>query len=273
MNRERTTQATPQWLVERLALGELEAEAVGDVQRRLEAEDGGLARLAAVAASDREILAELPPDVMAKRITQQRQAQRTSERRRRFPWLAIGTPVAAAAAFVLVVAVRQQDAGGPEVTDTGAAEIETTRAKGTGARTPGLVLFRRRGERDEALADGSPARARDLVQVGTVMTEAKFGVVVSIDGRGTVTRHLPAVPGAAVRLAPGRHMLPASYELDDAPEFERFFLIFADQPFAAGSVEAAGKTLARDRDAARRSPLALPAGLAQRSLLLRKVAP
>ncbi|HVU52859.1 MAG TPA: ActD-like protein, partial [Polyangia bacterium] len=53
---------TPDWLVERLALGELDAAAAADVRRRLAAEGRDAdAELAALAASSREILDAHPP--------------------------------------------------------------------------------------------------------------------------------------------------------------------------------------------------------------------
>ena len=53
----------PDWLLERLALGELDAETAADVRRRLAAEGRSPDDIAAaVAASNREILAELPAD-------------------------------------------------------------------------------------------------------------------------------------------------------------------------------------------------------------------
>ncbi|MDE2832664.1 MAG: hypothetical protein OXN20_21310, partial [Gemmatimonadota bacterium] len=58
------------------------------------------------------------------------------------------------------------------------------------------------------------------------------GVIVSVDGRGTVTRHLPASGTSAVRLIQGDPVpLDYSYELDDAPKWERFYFLTADASF------------------------------------------
>ena len=53
---------TPDWLIERLALGELDSAAAADVRARLAAEgrDADVA-IAALGASNREILESLPP--------------------------------------------------------------------------------------------------------------------------------------------------------------------------------------------------------------------
>jgi len=87
-----------------------------------------------------------------------------------------------------------------------------------------------------------------------------FGVIASVDARGSVTLHLPEAPGAAVRLEKGKTVLPAAYELDDSPGFERFVLVTSEQPFPTDHVTsmlaAAGSSL--------------PAGLAMVDLTLRK---
>ena len=70
----------PDWLLERLALGELDAETAADVRRRLAAEGRSPDDiLAAVAASNREILAELPATPTAAAI-RQRAARAAAER-------------------------------------------------------------------------------------------------------------------------------------------------------------------------------------------------
>src|SRR5215831_15505456 len=78
----------------------------------------------------------------------------------------------------------------------------------------------------ERLHNGAFTRAGDRVQVAYTASEARFGVVLSIDGRGDVTWHLPpGYPGPAARLGSGvETTLPWSFELDDAPGFERFVM-------------------------------------------------
>ena len=59
----------PDWLLERLARGELSPERAAEVRRRLEAEgEAGVERLAALERSDQEILAAHPPAVVAVEI-------------------------------------------------------------------------------------------------------------------------------------------------------------------------------------------------------------
>ena len=97
-------------------------------------------------------------------------------------------------------------------------------------------------------------------------------MLLSIDGAGRVTLHLPderarsAAPLRAVREIP----LPSAYELDDAPGFERFVLVTSPAPFSVADVRQAAKSLvARGRDA-RTLPLALAPAIQQTSVLLHK---
>jgi len=100
-------------------------------------------------------------------------------------------------------------------------------------------------------------------------------VLLSLDGAGRVTVHLPDPTGvgaaAAVPLAAAREVrLPSAYELDDAPAFERFVLITADRPFPAAVAIDAARRLAANPGAARRDPLPLGPPLRQMSLALVK---
>jgi hypothetical protein len=92
--------------------------------------------------------------------------------------------------------------------------------------------------------------------------------VVSIDGRGFVTRHLPSDGTRAAELdVRGPVTLASAFELDDAPAFERFFFVTSAEPFAASVVTEAAADLARRRSGQR---LELPATLEQSTFLLRK---
>lgn len=252
---------TPDVLVERLRAGDLPPEEAARVRARLEAE-GGLGRLEALARDDAAFLAAHPPGPALGEI-RRRAGLAAPPRRRsgRLVWL----PALAAAAAAAVVALRAPVA--PAVREDG---LEDTRAKGD----PRLELHRRRGAgAPEALRSGAAARGGDLLQVSYVAAGAAYGAVVSVDGRGAVTLHLPERTGPAARLQGGGAIpLAHAYLLDDAPRFERFFLVTSAEPFDAGVVADAARRLA-DAGRAATDPLPLPAGLAQRDLLLVKERP
>ena len=129
------------------------------------------------------------------------------------------------------------------------------------------------GTRPVKLGQAGRVRPHDVLQLAYTAGEARYGAVLSVDGSGVVTVHLPFNAAEAVPLAgTGETNLPQAYELDDAPGFERFFLVTAPRPFTLSPVLDAVRALAKDGDARRKS-LSLAPGLSQESLLLEKVKP
>jgi len=259
----------PDWYLEQLAKGELPADQATALRTRLAADPDGEARLMALTADDAATLAAHPPaDVAAEvarrlEVDKRRRAAGTRDRaRQRWAWAgALG--VAAAVVALLVVRPSPPFKYGD---DPG----EVTRVKG-GTR---LVVHRRRGNEVELLANGARARRGDVLQLAYA-AERGYGVVVSVDGRGSVTVHLPESGERAAPLSPeGRAALPHAYELDDAPELERFFLVTGTSPFPIAAVVEAARALAEraDRGVAQ---LPLPAALRleQTSFLIEKVTP
>ena len=103
----------------------------------------------------------------------------------------------------------------------------------------------------------------DTLQIRYVAAGKRFGVIASIDARGTVTLHLPETPGPAAALQrDGERTLPHAFELDDSPGFERFIFVTSDAPFATAEVASRLK-----------SGHALPAALTAFELTLNKETP
>src|SRR5262249_60510419 len=94
----------PDYLLERLALGELPEDAAREAQEQLAREPGGAQRLSNLRASDADLLARYPPEVVAKEIARRQRAVVVQVRRRRGAWLAASA--GALAAVVLAVLLR-----------------------------------------------------------------------------------------------------------------------------------------------------------------------
>jgi len=247
----------PDWLLERLAADDLPAAEGEALRRRLVADPEGRARLEALRASNEAILAAHPPARVAAAIRQRADGERPA---RRFLPLALVAPALALAA---VVAVQGTGIRAPHE-----AQQDGIRLKGA---QPKLVVHRQAGDGAEQLADGAEARARDLLQLSYQAAGAAYGVVLSVDGNGNVILHLPDGGLTAAPLeTSGAVPLPQAYELDDAPAFERFFLVTGAAPFPVESALEAARRLARGGDAAH-APLPLPGALHQSSFLLKKV--
>jgi hypothetical protein len=264
---------TPDWLLERIALGELPAEELAAARARLAQEPDGEARLAALEADSRATLEKLPPATVAREVELRSAAARrlevareqTRPLRRFAPALALVPALAAVALFVVV------RPGGPSSHAEGELPgPDVTRTKGL---LPQLIVHRQGAAEPERLADGAGATAGDVVQLSYVAAGQPYGAILSVDGRGAVTVHVPETGAQSVPLAAsGTHALPRAYELDDAPAFERFLFITSDTPFALDPVLAAARALAASADA-RTAPLALPESFTQVSFTLNKVSP
>lgn len=248
---------TPEWLVERLHAGDLSPEEAEAVRARLAAE-GGSGRLDELRRDDAASRIAHPAAPALEEI-RRRAGVRPPRPRRAHLLLAPALTAVAAAALVLALPHRTgRELGaedGPEV----------TREKGLDAR---LQVYRQ--DQPDPLRSGDVARAGDVLQLAYVSAGAAYGAVVSVDGRGGVTLHWPEGGGSAAALrAGGAVPLAHAYQLDDAPRFERFFLVTGERPFQAGVVvEAARKLAASGR--AESGVLVLPGGLEQKAFTIRK---
>jgi hypothetical protein len=161
----------------------------------------------------------------------------------------------------------------------GSSDEEQIGIKGDSPRFPRLLVYRQRPEQgrglgeSELLSDGARGARGDLLQLAyDKAPSGLYGLLLSIDGTGRVTQHLPEEgASASAPLTSLREIrLSSAYELDDAPAFERFVLITAPQPFAIGAVLVAARALANRGVPARTEPLALDAAFHQTSVLLNK---
>ncbi len=270
---------TPDWMVERIAQGDLAPAELEAARRRLLAEPDGAERLAALEASNAEILAAHPPAQVAQEVARRAHLSNTRARvaqdaalrpSARWRSLAFAAPLAVGLAVLMVLVMAKEDTL-PTRTQPEVALVDGNRSKGLG---PTLVLHRREAGAVHPLANGAAAGAGDLLQLGYVSAGRAFGLILSIDGAGAVTVHLPEGGAQSVRLeGPFAQALEHAYELDDAPGFERFFFITSDRPFDAPAVLSAARALGEEPLRARTQPLPLPEGLDQSSFLLVKDAP
>jgi hypothetical protein len=269
-------QKTPTWLIERVAQDELSPAEAQEIRQRLAAEGRSLDdELAALRASSREILAQLPRRTMGAAI--RRRAAVEPPRRFRLPMLLAPMVLAGSVAAAMVMA-RGSD--GRLVGNTRFSAPEEVTLKGDELRSPRLLVYRQRpgqipGSTSSArLSDGATAMRGDLLQLAYDKSpEGLYGVLLSVDGAGRVTQHLPeegartSAPLMSAREAP----LPSAYELDDAPAFERFILITSSQSFAIEAVLDAARALAARGAAAETAALALGPTYRQTSILLHKI--
>lgn len=155
---------------------------------------------------------------------------------------------AAAAALVLAVVsvalfsqreigsnAGTQVAGGAQVMDVAMVDASNisagagdTRIKGLDAR---MEVWKKTGDSAVQMSNLGEAREGDEIQLRYAVPEKCFGMLFSMDGNGTLTMHM-ADGSSAVALEPGKMTtLPFAYKLDNAPKFEKFFLLTSRAAF------------------------------------------
>ena len=262
MTRHDTRPTIPDIALERYRLGELEQAERAAIAERLAVDDVLRARLASLEQSDREIAGRYAAAVMAEEIRRRAaQQDRLADagrrgREERSAWRAWLVP----AAGVCLVAIAASLWIRPSSTGD-------TTIKGGDAT---LVVHRRLGESSEELRHGAPVRQGDQIRIGYRAAGKACGAILSVDGRGTLTQHLPRSGDRAAPLEPsGTVFLDFAYELDDAPRWEVFYFVTSD---AAFDLEPVRREVQRAAAAGSSPPftLDLPRGLAQSAFPLSK---
>jgi len=262
----------PDWMLERYLLGELPRKKRRQLEKQLERDPALRSELEAMRLSDRQILGTYPPERMIPEILRRAALAKplpASPRRRRLAWVAV--PALALALFLLVILppLLQRRLDVSESSRTG-DYTGTKGGEGAPLQSPSLQIHRRTDGADQILPAGAVARAGDLLQVAYTAHGRTHGVILSIDGGGSVTLHFPLRPDGDTALqGGGRVLLADAFELDAAPRFERFFFITSREPLPTASILEKARELAAG-GLAMTGPLDLPAGYGQYSLLLRK---
>lgn len=214
------TNPIPRWKLERYLLGELTKKEMAEVDRRVRECPETARAVEDLRRSDAELRRRFPareivPPIVRAAAREGERMSAESPRRSLRRFLVPAAPLAAAAGLLLFVMLRQAPDNRPKGgrTDSGPARLE---------------IYRKAGASVEILKDGDTVRAGDLLQIAYLPAGKPFGVVASLDGRGTVTLHYPESERASTRLAAGPLVrLETSYELDDAPDFECFYFLTA----------------------------------------------
>jgi len=248
MNPQTTT--IPDWKLDRYLLGELPEQELAAIRERAESDQILQSRIRELQDADETVRATYPTADMVAAIRDRAAGESTPARPRNWLWAALP----AAAALILML-------------NPGAYQEPTwpNRLKGG---DPMLFLYRKTSDGIEQLQSGDTAREHDLIQIKYTAGTEKYGVILSIDGRGTITTHLPESGTRAAELKKGQaDTLAFSYELDDAPEGEHFYFVTRNEPFDLSEVRNALEAVAFKE---RLTKLDLPRTYTQHTFSLKK---
>ena len=264
------------WELERYLLEELPARRMQEISERIGKDEDLRREIDRLKASNAEILAMYPPRAMAAEIERKLSARGPVSGKESGPgrskrWL-LAAPAAAAALLVLAIVLfnpgEDPGPGGRQVLTEG---IRIKGEEGIDLSRPQIIIYRKNGTTAEVLQNGDTALAGDLLQLAYVSAGKEFGMIFSLDGNGVITLHYPAEPGGTTALGTDDKVLLANaYELDDAPDFERFFFVAAAQPIHVAAVLEQAAALRNSPSSGRRGGLALDEGHIQFSMLLEK---
>ncbi len=258
----------PDVMVELLALGELDEPEASELRESLIRT--GDPRLETIERSNAVILAEYPPEEVVPGLLAALDPSPAVIRWPRWGLAAGAALVSLAAGIALVWALASGDDPLPTSAPPERVAVATDALGPAGIRHKGeaRLLVHRRGEIDP-LRDDQEVKAGDLLQLSYVADRWRYGTIVSVDGAGGVTLHWPSTESGDTTLDRGTVRLDYAFELDDAPGFERFFLVVAEQPIEVSAVLDAARDLAGSAEV-QGAPLALTHPAQQISLRLRK---
>ena len=158
--------------------------------------------------------------------------------------------------------------------DTGFSLPIGTRIKGSeniDRSKPHLLIYRKNDKNVDLLKDGDLAKAGDLLQIAYGSAGENYGVILSYDGSGTVTLHYPENETDSALLGDQKLvLLSLAYELDEAPDYERFIFVTSKSKIDVQSVINKAKVLAQKSSGAAHKKLQLSNSYNQYSFLLKK---
>jgi hypothetical protein len=263
--------------LEQYLLRELPEKRMRDVKAWLESNPREMSRLDFLKESDRRILDEYSPEHMAHVIRQRHEMEnRKKSQAPKGSWTAglllkrAALPVSALVLLIPAILYLPGLFTGGEPATRQIAETrqmaDTTRLKGDS----GLFIYRSEAAGPKRLKQDSRVTAGDLLQISFLSTADPHVAVFSIDARGSVTLHYPGNEKASTKVKPGARVLaPRSFELDDTPGFERFFMVSSKSSFSVKKVLEAAKALSGGN--LLKGNIPLPEGFNQSSVTLLKV--
>lgn len=243
-------------MLERYHLGEVTEDERKFVEAELSVNAELRSRRGALEDSDRELRRLYP--------------QRKAARPRRYNSRRLRVAGLCAAALLLCVLFPSIYYSREKV--SGAAD----RAKGAEIK-PELSLYLDEGaagtDGERKLPDRSFLKEGNTVQLAYTIPPGpeQYGVIFSIDGRAALTLHYPYRAEESPVLAAGkRTFLHEAYTLDDAPDFETFFMVVSPEPLDTETVLKTAGSLAKEPAAALEKCAALFSGCQVEAITVRK---
>ncbi|MBO5401405.1 MAG: hypothetical protein J6A14_06190 [Spirochaetaceae bacterium] len=221
----------------------LEQIQVGELDTKQYSGENLFIKLGEIQESNAEILQKYPVDKI-KKLVEAKLAKQTSEnavpvnyefRKHLNIQRIVGIAAVLCLALVLpfFVGKNQAENHGGITLEQSILENGKERAKGSS----NIFVYKKSGDSALRLKNKAKVSEGDIIQISYVASGAKYGAIISIDGNGYLTQHYPEFGTKAFELDnKGEIPLDFSYQLDDAPDFERFVFITSDNQFDISSL-------------------------------------
>ena len=248
--------------LERYLLNELPDALYAEITDACASDKELFSRIEQMRADTQNILTQYTPEFIGGRIRASIPAEKKTKKAGRILFPALLTSGAALALLLFFPSVIHHNETMRIATD----QPESIRFKGDDAK---LFIFRKGESAPEQLTKDSSAAEGDILQIAYT-SRRNYGAIFSIDGRGSVTLHFPEDENADTALTTkGTVFLPKSYQLDDAPEFEKFYFIASDTPVNTAQILAKARRIAPGKNSVRTLPIGIP-GTTEQTLLVAK---
>ena len=186
--------------------------------------------------SDKEILEKYSSDFV-KSLVENKLSKSTASKKESFTikpsFVFKFSAVAAVLALALILPLSFSNS--TKVYDSVFEGESAIRLKG---KSSALFVYRNENGKAVRLSTGTKVSEGDILQLSYVCADPEYALIVSVDGNGVVTSHFPEDSTDSALLEKGGEFpLSYSYKLDDAPAFERFYLVTSSKEFSLDSIE------------------------------------
>jgi len=257
------------WELERYLLGELAPSRMEEITQLAQENPEVKKEIDLLKQIHAEIIRQHPPETMLPGILKHyeenlRQAQiREKARPITVKRLLYAAPALVSALILLFIVFFNNGTTSDYTRIKGEESIDFTKTQ--------IIIYKKSGSEIELLKNGARAKAGDLLQLAYIPAGKTYGVIFSIDGSGIVTLHHPESKGnSSILKQEKKNLLPSSYELDNAPDFERFFFITTMEEIEVQSIIKKAEILALSPASAKTKNLELSESYSQFSILLKK---
>lgn len=218
--------------LERYLLGELPEKEMRELQERELSDEIFAARVREMREQGKRFLAENPFAALDDKLDAIEDSKSSVNGQPNVLWLKVAAALVIALGIFSVVVLNRDVA----TYDNHSASMEVAMADvDNGTRIKGmqatLEVWKKTGDSAVQMVNLGNAYEGDEIQLRYRVPQKCFGMLISMDGNGTITMHM-GEGDKAIELEPGKMTtLPFAYKLDNAPKFEKFFLLTSQNSF------------------------------------------